>query len=303
MPSGAGARPFFPPLERVQIERIACPEPTAYGWHLPRWDCRSLQQVVVEQAVVGAIHDTTIAQILAAASLQPHRSRYWKTATIDERFTLRAAKVLWRYERVAWLYERGEVVLCLDEKPHVQALARRVPTQPRRPGQIARREFEYKRHGTVTFLVALHVYDGTMWGCGLEANDHEHFLRALSRLAHRYPRARRWHLILDNGSSHIAQATPTSLASHQRFRAFYTPPHASWLNHAELLWRAFSDKYLQRVDSPSRQHLIDHLEASWPEYNRRFAHPFTWSWSCRDMYAWARKKGTLICTKTYTTVH
>jgi hypothetical protein len=106
----------------------------------------------VERAVVASIHYTTIARILAAASLQPHRSRYWKTATIDEQFTCKAAKILWRYERVAWLYERDEVVLCLDEKPNIQALARRMPTQPMRPGQIERREFEYKRYGTVTFL-------------------------------------------------------------------------------------------------------------------------------------------------------
>jgi hypothetical protein len=302
MPSAAGDRPFFPPLERVQIERIACTEPTAYGLHLPRWDCRNLQQVVVEHAGVGAIHYTTIARILAAASLQPHRSRYWKTATIDAQFTVNAAKILWRYERVAWLYKRGEVVLCLDENPNLQARARRAPTQPMRPGQIERRVFEYTRHGTVTFLVALNVYDGTMWGCCLEANDHEHFLGALSRLARCYQRARRLHLILDNGSSHMARETNTYFASQQRLRAFYTPPHASWLNQAELLLRAFSDKYLLRLDSPSRQHLIDHLEASWPEYNRRFAHPFTWSWSCRDLYAWARKKGTVICTKTYATV-
>jgi DDE superfamily endonuclease len=303
MPSAAGARPFFPPLQRVQIERIACTDPAAYGLHLTRWDCRSLQQIVVGRAVVGAINYTTVARILAAASLQPHRHRYWKTPTIDERFTTKAAKILWRYERVAWLYERGEVVLCLDEKPNLQALRRRVPSQPMRPGEIERREFEYTRHGTVTFLVALNVYDGTMWGCCLEANDHEHFLAALGRLVRRYPRARRLHLILDNGSSHIAQATKAYLARHPRLQAFYTPPHASWLNQAELLLRAFSDKYLQRFDSQSRQHLIDHLQASWPEYNQRFAHPFTWSWSCRDMYAWARKKGTVICTQTYATVH
>jgi transposase len=303
MPSAVGARPFFPPLQRVQIERMACTEPSAYGLHLARWDCRSLQQVVLERAVVGAIHYTTVARILAAASLQPHRSRYWKTATIDERFVTKAARILWRYARVAWLYERGEVVLCLDEKPNLQALARRVPTQLMHPGQIERREFEYTRHGTVTFLAALNVYDGTMWGCCLEANDHAHFLRALGRLVRRYPRAQRLHLILDNGSSHIAQATQAYVASHPRLRAFYTPPHASWLNQAELLLRAFSDKYLQRFDSLSRQHLIDHLEASWPEYNRRFAHPFTWSWSCRDLYAWARKKATVICTKTYATLH
>ena len=56
MPSAVGARPFFPPLQRVQIERMACTEPSAYGLHLVRWDGRSLQQVVLERAVVGAIH-------------------------------------------------------------------------------------------------------------------------------------------------------------------------------------------------------------------------------------------------------
>jgi transposase len=303
MPSGAGAHPFFPPLARVQIERVACTDPAAYGPHLARWDCRSLQQVVVERAVVGSMHYTTVARILATASLQPHRSRYWKTATIDARFITLAARILWRYERVAWLYARGEVVLCVDEKPHMQVLVRRGPTQPMRRGPIARREFEYKRDGTVTFLAALNVYDGTMWGCCLEANDHQHFLEALRRLARHYPRARRLHLILDNGSSHIAHATKAYVAGHPRLRAFYTPPHASWLNQAELLLRAFSDKYLARFDPYSRQHLIEHLEGSWPEYNRRFAHPFQWSWNCRDLYAWTRKKGGLICTKTYATVH
>ena len=76
MLDGAGVRPFFPPLQRVQIERVACTDPTAYGLQLARWDCRSLQEVVVEQAIVGAIHYTTVARILAHASLQPHRSRY-----------------------------------------------------------------------------------------------------------------------------------------------------------------------------------------------------------------------------------
>jgi transposase len=303
MPSGAGAHPCFPPLARVQIERIACTDPTAYGLHLARWDCRSLQQVVVERAVVDSIHYTTVARILATASLQPHRSRYWKTATIDERFVTQAAKILWRYERVEWLYERGEVVLCVDEKPHMQVLVRRVPTRPMRRGQIARREFEYRRDGTVTFLAALNVYDGTMWGACLEGNDHRQFLGALGRLARRYPRATRLHLILDNGSSHIASATQGYLANHPRWRPLYTPPHASWLNQAELLLRAFSDKYLKRFDPHSQADLMDHLEASWPEYNRRFAHPFQWSWSCRDLYAWARQKGNAIYTKTFATVH
>ncbi len=303
MPSAAGDRPVFPPRPRVHIECVACTDPAAYGLHLARWDCRRLEPVVVEQAIVGSIHSTTMARILADASLQPHRSRYGKTATSDERFTTRAAKILWRDERVEWLYDRGEVVRCLDEKPPRQVLVRRVPTQPMLRGQMARREFEDTRHGTVTLLVSLNVYDGMMWGCCLEANDHEHVLWAVRQLVRCYPRAQRLHLIMDHGSSPIAHETRTSFATHPRLRAFYTPPHASGLNQAELLLRAFADKDLDRFDPHSRQHLIDHLNASWPEDNQRFARPFDWSWTCRDLYAWARKKAALICTKTSATVH
>jgi DDE superfamily endonuclease len=303
MGSGAGARWFFPSLARVQIERIACTDPPAYGLHLTHWDCRSLQQVVVEQAVVAAIHYTTVARILAEASLQPHRSRYWKTAVIDEEFTTLAAKVLWCYERIDWLHQRGEVVICMDEKPNLQALSRTMPQQPMQPGRIERREFEYKRHGTVTFLAAFNVYDGTMQGWCLDKNDHEHFLWCVRQVARRYRHARRLHLIMDNGSSHIDHHTKAYFAAHPRLRALYTPAHSSWLNQAELLLRAFTDKYLDRFDCESRQQLIDHLKASWPEYNHRFAHPFSWSWTRRHMYAWAEKKGAAICTKTYATVH
>jgi hypothetical protein len=164
MLNAAGVHPFFPPLQRVQIERVACTDPGAYGLQLARWDCRSLQAVVVEQAIVGSMHDTTVARSLAHASLQPHRSRYWKTATSDERFLTQAAKILWRYERVEWLYERDAVVLCVDETPHLQVLVRRHPTRPLRGGQIARREFEDTRDGTVNFLAVLNVYEGSMWG-------------------------------------------------------------------------------------------------------------------------------------------
>lgn len=88
------------PLQRAAIERIACTAPAAYARHLTRWDCRSLADVVIEQAVVASIHYTTVARLLRAASLPPHRSRYWKTAVVDEHFTRLAAPVLWCYERV-----------------------------------------------------------------------------------------------------------------------------------------------------------------------------------------------------------
>ena len=185
-----------------------------------------------------------------------------------------AAKVLWCYEAVEWLHRRGEVVICMDEKPNIQALRRVAPTQPMGPGRIERREFEYERKGVVHFLVAFNVYDGTMLGWCLDKNDHD-----------------------------IAHETQRYFTRRPRLRVLYTPAHASWLNQAELLLRAFTAKYLDRFDPESRQHLIEHLTLSGPEYNRRFAHPFTWSWTRRDLRAWAEFKGALICTKTYATVH
>jgi Integrase core domain. len=303
MMNAADGQFLFPPLERVRIERVACTDPRAYGLHLSRWDCRSLQQVVVEHAIAKSIHYTTVAGILASASLQPHRSRYWKTATIDEEFESRAAKVLWCYERVLWLHQRGEVVICVDEKPNIQALQRCAPAQPMSPGRIIRREFDYIRHGTVVLLVAFNVFDGRMWACCLDANDHQHFLWALGQIARRWARARQIHLIMDNGSSHIDHNTQAYLNAHGRFRPLYTPAHASWLNQAELLLRAFSDKYLKHFESASRQHLIEHINTSWPEYNQWFAHPFNWSWTRRQMHEWASKKQVSICTKTFATVH
>lgn len=292
---------FSPPLTRVEIERVACTDPTAYGLHLTHWDCRSLQQVVVEQKLVSSIHYTTVARMLASADLQPHRSRYWKTATIDEEFTRLAAQILWCYERIEWLHERGEVIICVDEKPNIQALERQL--QPMRAGQIARREFEYIRHGTVNFLVAFNVSNGRMWGCCLNRNDHDHFLWGVRQIVRRYGHARRIHLILDNGPSHIDHHTRAYFAAQPRLRVLYTPVHASWLNQAELLLRAFTAKYLKRYDAASRQALIEHLNASWPEYNERYAHPFEWSWTRREMHAWAEHKGALICTKTFATIH
>ena len=209
---------------------------------------------------------------------------------------------MWCYEQGEWLSRRGEVVLCLDEKPNIQALSRTAPKQLMGPGWIERRKFEYERRGASTFLVALHVLNGTMRGCGLERNDHKHFLCGMRQVVHRYRTAKRIHLIMDNGASHIDRHTQAYFTAHPRLRVVLTPAYASWLNQAELLLRAFSDQYLKRFDCRSQQELIAQLNASWPEYNRYFAHRFSWSWTRRHMYHWAESKGALISSKTYATV-
>jgi hypothetical protein len=209
-----------------------------------------LPQVVVAQALIESIPYTTVAHILAQASLQPHRSRYWKTARLEEEFLRLAAKVLWCYESVDWRHRRGAVGIDRDEKPHLHALRRVAPTQPMGPGRVERRECEYERTGIVHFLVAFNVSDGTMRGWCLDKNDHDHFLGGVRQVERRYAKAQRIHLIGDNGGSQIAPATHRSFTRRLRLRVLSTPAPAAWLNQAELLLRAWRRPLIVLIRSP-----------------------------------------------------
>ena len=257
---------------------------------MTHWSTRSLARVAVERGLVPKIAHSTVSLLLRTADLQPHRSRYWKTPTIDADFEKKAASLLWCYEQASILAARGEVVLCLDEKPNLQALERRRPTRPMRRGEIEHQEFEYIRHGTVNFVAALVVHTGKMHGWCIEHNDSAHLCAILPELFRGHRRARRVHLIWDGGSSHIAEETTAFLRVHYpHVRVLFTPAHASWLNQAELLLRAFSERYLKRGEWKSRQQLIEHLDASWREYNELFACPITWTWTRQKMHRWVEQ--------------
>jgi transposase len=287
---GRGDPGRFPPVQRVGVEMLACCDPLGLGLHMTHWSTRSLAQIAVERGLVPAIAHSTVSLILRAADLQPHRSRYWKTPTLNDAFIKTTARILWCYEMALNLAERHEIVVCVDEKPNLQVLERRRPTRRMLPGQIEHQEFEYIRHGTVNFLVVLVVHTGKMYGFCLDRNDGEHLRAILPGVFRAHRRARRVHLIWDGGSSHTSKETTTWLRErYPHVRTLVTPPHASWLNQAELLLRAFSERYLKRGDWESREHLIEHLGASWREYNQRFARPITWSWTRPKMRRWVEQ--------------
>jgi len=283
-------------LERVEIEQLACCDPLGLGLELTHWSTRSLAAVARERLKRPRLAHSTVSLILRDADLQPHRSRYWKTPTLDAQFVEQTSCILWRYEQVDRLHARDEVVLALDEKPNLQALERKRPSQPMRPGEVERQEFEYLRHGTVNFLLAMNVYDGRVEGRCLGANDSKHLCPVLAELFKRYRRARRLHLIWDNGPSHVSQVTHQFLRGyHPWLRVLFTPAHASWLNQCELVLRAFHERYLKRGSWTSRRNLEDHLLDSCDEYNELFARPIEWTWTRRDMREWVNKTAPGLC--------
>jgi hypothetical protein len=287
--SGRGVRPGFPPLQRAQIVELACLEPIARGLHLTPWSSAALAREAVRAGIVAAIDPATIRRILDAVDLQPHRTRYWRTARLDDQFKERAEKVLWCYANAERLARQGIYVVCADEMPNLQVLER-TPIRRAIPGSIEQREFEYVRHGTVNLLTFLLVHTGRMRVTGLPHNDAASYVWALRQFRADYTHLRGVYLIHDGGPSHIAAATDEYLASLGGWwRPRRTPAHASWLNQSELLNNAFGGRYLKRGSWSDRGAFLEHVRASGLEYNRLNAHPFEWTWTNQKMRSWFEK--------------
>lgn len=255
-----------------------------------RWSVRDIARQAVEDGIVDSIHYSSVCLILNEFDLKPHHIRYWLNSQ-DPDFETKAASILWYYERAQSLAREGVLVVCMDEKTGIQALGRRHPDHPVRPGLPLRREFEYVRHGSVHLQLALTVATGDVWARNLPRNDHQHCIDTLERLDHRYRDAKRIELILDNGSSHTAKETKAWFVEHSdRIRPHFTPTHASWLDQAELALGAISRRYIKNAVVDSRRDLIKRIRAGISEYNKLYAHPFDWSFTRHAMHEWYRKK-------------
>lgn len=281
-----GGPPGFPPLQKAEIVRLACLEPVAKGLHITHWTSKDLARQAIQDGIVPAISDRTIRTILDGVDLQPHRTRYWKTARLDAEFKSRAEKVLWCYANAERLARQGYWVVCVDEKPNCQVLQRH-PIRRSIPGSIEQQEFEYTRHGTVNILAFLIVHSGRMEAACVESKNARTYIKELARFRRRHRHLRGAYLIHDGDPSHTAAATAAYLSGCGGWwRSRFTPVHASWLDQAELLLDAFTYRYLKRGSWDSRAEFIEHVEHAWPEYNRLYAHPFECTWTNAKMRRW-----------------
>lgn len=284
------ARSRFPPLQRAQIVQLACLEPIAKGLHITHWSSQDLAWQAIADGIVPAISARTIQRILKTVDLQPHRTRYWKTARLDEQFKQRAEKVLWCYSNARRLAEHGIWTVCVDERPNHQVLERQ-PLRRAVPGSIEQQEFEYTRHGTVNMLLFLMVHSGRMEIVIEPSKDAAHYIESLRRFRQRHHALNGVFLIQDGDPSHTARATQQYLVNDANhwWRSRYTPAHASWLNQAEILINRFSHHYLKRQSWPDREAFIEHVLASGREYNDRYATPIEWTWTNAKMRQWFEK--------------
>jgi hypothetical protein len=242
--------------------------------------------------------------------LQPHRIRYWLTPpAADEQFGAKVAEVCTLYREAPARAQAGERFVSTDELTGVQALERKHPGLPLAPGKVERREFEYVRHGTRSFILSRDIATGRVLAphAGPTRTEAD-FLAHLQGVVATDPAAPRWHVVADNLDTHRSESLVRwvaalsglgdldlgvksksgILASRQSRAAFlsdpchrvvfhYTPNHSSWLNQIEIWLSILTRKLLRRGSFASVEELTARVLAFIDHYNRT-AKPFKWTY-------------------------
>jgi len=160
----------------------------------------------------------------------------WCVPDLTAEFVERMEDVLRLYARK---FDEKEPVVCLDERPVVlREDARRAV--PMKPGRLARRDYEYVRCGTANVFCIVEPLTGRRLTFASTDRKRPAYVRALQKIAARYPHARRIHLVQDNLNTHSLKSATAVLGPLEgrrlwrRFEVHYTPKHGSWLNAAEI---------------------------------------------------------------------
>ena len=166
------------------------------------------------------------------------------------------------------------IVLCIDEKPSIQALERvqgylKLPNGRALTGQ----SHDYKRHGTTTLFAALDVATGKIMATHSKRRRRVEFLGFMNSVVAAFP-DRELHVIVDNLNTH--KKNDNWLKKHPNVRFHFTPTRASWLNQVEIWFSVLQGQSLSGASFTTVQQLQEHIDAFIGKYNER-AKPFVWT--------------------------
>ena len=254
-------------VEQVVVDTLETTPKNATHWSRAKMAERS------------GLSKSTVGRIWKAFGLKPHLEEGFKLSN-DPLFTEKVYDIVGLYLNPP----ESAVVLSVDEKSQVQALARSQPAFPMTPGTPERRSHDYLRHGTTSLFAALNVADGTVISSLHRRHRSVEFKKFLTKIDKTVPEHLDVHVVCDNYATHKHPSVKTWLTNHPRFHMHFTPTYSSWINQVERLFAEVTRDLLQRSDHRSVQALEKDLR-EWVKAWNDQPQPFIWTKTAEDILA------------------
>jgi transposase len=248
------------PDERRVLELLDQDPPSGYA----AWNGRLLAEAL------GDVSADYVWDVLRSYGISLQQSHSWCVST-DPEFAAKAVDITGLYLDPP----ENAIVLCVDEKPHIQALER-AQGYLRLPNGRAITGFshEYRRHGTTTLFAALETATGLVKAGHYGRRRRREFLDFMNEVVRGYPPDAQLHVILDNLNTHKPKHDRW-LARHPNVHFHYTPTHASWLNQIEIWFSILARQALKGRSFTSPRELRQTISQFVQAYNQDAA-PFEW---------------------------
>jgi transposase len=245
-------------LPARMLKTISSPVPKGYG----RWDAVLLAKEL-------SCSPDAVWRALKKGGISLMRKRLWCIST-DKEFVPKTADIVGLYLDPPM----KAIVICVDEKPSIQALERKTGYIQTRDGKLQRAyKSTYKRNGTLNLFAALNIAIGNAKAKTTKYKTREDFIEYMKEVVAEYTKDQEIHVILDNYATH--KKNQTWLVSNPNVHFHFTPTSASWLNQVEIWFGIFSKKSLEGSSHVSIEALSEHIIAYVTNYNMA-CKPFTW---------------------------
>lgn len=293
---GRGRNAEITDEEKAWIINVACQKPVELGYSAETWTYARLTNHINTTAEsagytrLSTITKTSIKNILDAAQIKPFRIQYY-CENRDPDFESKMHQVLIVYKQIELLFdENGELLIpageqdihtvSYDEKPGIQAIATTSPDlNPTRENGTIKRDYEYKRLGTVSLLAAIDLLTGEAIPLVRDTHNSDDFIDFLKILNERYPEGDTIQVILDNHSVHTSKKVKQFLLTlPNRFVFIFTPKHGSWLNMIEGFFGKMTCQMLRGIRVSSKEELVERIYKYFDEVNET---PVVYHWKYR----------------------
>ncbi len=300
---GRGPKEKITGEAKTWLISIACMKPKDLGYAAETWTTEALTKHIRSHAAeagferLSKISSSSVYRILDKSNIKPFRIQYYCERR-DPEFDSKMHNVLLVYKQLSLQFdENGESlpfdgteprahVLSYDEKPGIQAIsATGEDLQPNEDNGTIKRDYEYKRLGTVSLLAGIDLQTGEAIPLVSDTHNSSDYIRFLKMLDKKYPAGDKIRLVLDNLKVHKSEAVKTFLATvPDRFEFVFTPKHASWLNLVEGFFSKMTRQMLRGIRVKSKEELVSRRYKYFDEVNE-VPVVYHWTWNLNDIDA------------------